>query len=304
MRYIDIYELEFPTNWQSRAKKALDKLRKEIENAELAAQLSGEDVAIARKKVISNGLQRSSSQKIWKDLASKLGDLSNYKCWYSESKNSGSDKDVDHFRPKGSVAEDPNHEGYWWLAFDWLNYRYSCTWCNQRRVDIENCTDGGKWDHFPLSLGSFRAMKEGDDHNDEDVELLDPIDPHDWKLLTFRSDGQPTPSKPEGTREYCRAKVSIWFYHLDRREFVRDRRDLAGRVQRLIQHMEILRMQITQPKMRQLYKDQEKELLRIINKKSEYSSAALAYARAEIYKSECGHQVKRDWLEEILNSNP
>lgn len=304
MRYIDIDELEFPPNWQSRANKALDKLRKEVKNAELTAQIAGEDVAVARKKAIADSLQKSSRQKIWKDLAPKLGKLSNFKCWYSESKNSGSDKDVDHFRPKGSVAEDPDHEGYWWLAFDWLNYRYSCTWCNQRRVDIENCTDGGKWDHFPLGTGSFRAKKEGDDHNDEDIELLDPIDPHDWKLLTFRSDGNPTPAKAKGTREHDRAKASIWFYHLDRYDFVKDRRDLARRVKRIIQYMETLRIQITHPKMKKLYKDQEKELLRLIDKKSEHSAAALAYARAEVYKIERGHQIKRDWLEEILHSNP
>jgi uncharacterized protein (TIGR02646 family) len=304
MRWVDIDKVEFPLNWQSRANNALNELRKEVENAELASQVSGEDVAVARRKALTDGLKKTSRQKIWKDLAPKLGELSNFKCWYSESKNSGSDKDVDHFRPKGSVAEDSEHEGYWWLAFDWLNYRYSCTWCNQRRVDIENRTDGGKWDHFPLRAGSFRAKKEGDDHDDEEVELLDPIDPHDWKLLTFRSDGQPTPAKREGTREHDRAKASIWFYHLDRQEFVKDRRELSRRIQRLVQYMETLRIQISNQKMRKLYKDQEKELLRLIDKNSEYSAAALAYTRAEVYKIERGHQVKREWLEEILNSNP
>jgi hypothetical protein len=49
------------------------------------------------------------------------------------------------------------------------------------------------------------------------------------------------------------------------------------------------------------YKNQHKELLRAIDHDSEYSAAALAYARAEIYKMECGQQVKRQWLEDILN---
>jgi len=56
--------------------------------------------------------------------------------------------------------------------------------------------------------------------------------------------------------------------------------------------------------MRKLYKAQEMELLRLIERDSEYSSSALAYARAEVYKMEHGHQVKREWIEEILNSNP
>lgn len=304
MRWVDIDKLEFPDGWQARADKALDELRKEITNAELAAQLAGTDVATARKAAITKEFKKTKRQKIWKDLAPYLARLRKDKCWYSESKNSGSDKDVEHFRPKNAVSEAPDHEGYWWLAFDWRNYRYSCQWCNQRRVDTINGTDGGKWDYFPVGLGSFRAQQEEDNCDDEEIELLDPIDPHDWKLLTFRLDGKPVPAKPSGTREYVRAEVSIQLYHLDHKEFVDDRRSLAGKVQRLIQYMETLRLQITNPSMRKLYKEQEKELLRVIDRDSEYSAAALAYVRAAIYKMERGHQVKREWIEEILNSNP
>ena len=299
MRWVDIYELEFPLGWHDRAQKALDELKKEIDNAELAARFSGEDIATARKKAISVGLKKKKRQKIWGELSPYLGKLRNEKCWYSESKNSGSDKDVDHFRPKNAVAEDPNHEGYWWRAFDWLNYRYSCVWCNQRRVDVINHTDGGKWDHFPIE-GGFRAKKEGDDCDDEDIDLLDPIVRRDCELLTFSPDGRPVPAKEPDTQEYRRAKASIWLYHLDRKEFVGDRRRLAGKIQRLIQYMETLRPQIVDRKMRKLYLDQEMELLRLIDRNSEYSAAALAYARAEVG----GHQVKRHWLEEILHSNP
>jgi hypothetical protein len=56
--------------------------------------------------------------------------------------------------------------------------------------------------------------------------------------------------------------------------------------------------------MKRFYKERQKALLRLIHPDSEYSAAALAYARFEIYKMERGHQVKREWLEEILNSNP
>ena len=49
------------------------------------------------------------------------------------------------------------------------------------------------------------------------------------------------------------------------------------------------------------YKNRHVELLRAIHPDSEYSAAARVYARSEIYKVEGGHQVKRDWLEEILN---
>ncbi|MBD2513851.1 hypothetical protein H6G93_02285 [Nostoc sp. FACHB-973] len=300
MRWVDIDKLEFPNGWQGRADNALNELRKEIENAELAAQLAGEDIASARKIAITEGLKKSARQKIWRDLAKPLSALQNDKCWYSESKNPTSDKDVDHFRPKNRVAEDPDHEGYWWLAFNWRNYRYSCQWCNQRRVDAANGTDGGKWDHFPVAPGSFRARKEADKCEREEVELLDPIDPEDWKLLTFRLDGQPIPTKPPGTREHDRAANSIRTYHLHCRELVVERKTLAGKIQRLIQNMETLLPKIDDPDMRELYKSHHKDLLRAIDYNSEYSAAALAYARFEIYKMERGRQVKRQWLENIL----
>ena len=311
MRWVDIYELEIPDGWLDLATKALNELKAEIAEAELSAELSakssGDDNTqivykkeIARKKAITDGLKKR--RDIWKKIADNLGKLSNYKCWYSESKNSGSDKDVDHFRPKNAVKEDSSHEGYWWLAFDWKNYRYSCQWCNQRRVDVIHGTDGGKWDHFPLK--SNRAREESDNHEDEEIDLLDPTVASDCKLLTFRPDGCPIPTKTAGTRDYKRAEVSIRLYHLDHQSFVNERRSLAGRIQRLVQQMELLRTNITDLKIRTVYDQQEMELLRLISRNFEYSSAAFAYARAEVYKIERGHQVKRDWLEEILNSNP
>ncbi|MCG5060778.1 MAG: hypothetical protein KA714_23075 [Limnoraphis sp. WC205] len=304
MRWIDIDQLEIPDGWQAKADKALNELRQEIERAEQEACLTGKDISVARKKAISEGLDKNSRKKIWRDLAPYLARLHNGKCWYSESLNPGSNKDVDHFRPKNRVNEDPDHEGYWWLAFDWRNYRYSCQWCNQRRVDTANNTNGGKWDRFPV-FGTFRARQEEDNFEMEEVDLLDPIDPEDWKLLTFRPDGQPTPASINtDTREYKRAEISIQVYHLHCQEFVRDRKKLATNIRLLIERMEIYYSKITDSTMRTLFKNSQKELFRLIDRDSEYSAAALAYARSEVYKMERGHQVKREWLEKILNSNP
>ena len=301
MRYVDMELLNLPPGWQDRANHALDELRAEIAAAEVQARAGGQDILAARKKAITEGLKKPARQAIWRDLATDLALLRKEKCWYSESKNPASDKNVDHFRPKNGVAEDPDHEGYWWKAFDWRNYRYASQWCNQRRVDDVNGTSGGKWDHFPLQAGSFRARQETDDIDREDVMLLDPADPDDWKLLTFRPDGYPTPAKPEGTFEYEKAVTSIGVYHLHCKELVDDRRLLARKVQRTIEDMEILQPHISNPETRRLYKRQQKELLRLIHPDSEYSSAALAYARAEIYTLKLGNQVKREWLEEVVD---
>ena len=300
MRYIDIDLLDIPPGWQARADHALDELRAEVTDADAQARVAGEDVSVARRKAISEGLKKSERQAIWGDLKTCLAKLRNDKCWYSESKNPASDKNVDHFRPKSRVAEDPDHEGYWWLAFTWRNYRYSSQWCNQRRIDVVNGTSGGKADGFPLCSGSFRARLESDDCELERPELLDPIDPNDWKILTFRQDGHATPAKQPGTIEYQRAEKSIEVYHLLCNELVKDRRVLAGRIQRMVQSLETLYPRITDPKLQTLYKHHEKELLRAIDQDAEYSAAALAYAKAEVYTNRAGQLTKRDWLEEIL----
>jgi uncharacterized protein (TIGR02646 family) len=300
MRFVDIDLLAVPNGWQARADQALTELRNEIAQAEVAALAAGENPAIARKAAISEGLKQNTRKTIWRDLNPHFAALKNDKCWYSESRNPTADKNIDHFRPKGRVEEDDTHEGYWWLAFTWRNYRYASQWCNQRRVDV-NDTSGGKWDHFPLFPNSFRARQEQDDIELEDFQLLDPIDPEDWKLLTFRSDGHPTPTKQPGSKEYERAEVSIEVYHLHCKQLVDDRRALAGTIQRFIQELERLLPKIDDPKIRAVYRSIEIQLLRAIHPDSEYSSAALAYARAEIYVNEHGHQIKRDWLEEILN---
>ncbi len=301
MRYVDIDILELPDGWQTRADRALDSLRREIAEAEARARAAGQDPAAARKAAILAGLSIAARTQIWRDLTSPLAALTNGKCWYSESRNPTADKNVDHFRPKNRVHEDPGHEGYWWLAFQWRNYRYASQWCNQRRVDDEHGTSGGKWDHFPLCPGNPRARLETDDYALEQPELLDPIDPDDWKLLTFRQDGYPTPAKQPGTLEYQRAQTSIEVYHLHCNELVNERRALAGEIQRLVQDLERLRPQIVRNGgMKVLYKNRQKDLLRAIRPDADYSSAALAFARAEIYAIVAGQQMKREWLEEML----
>lgn len=304
MRYVDIELLELPAGWQARADNALNELRNEIAAAEANALAAGGDPAAARKAAITAGLKVDARKEIWRELDTPLAALRKGKCWYSESRNPTADKNVDHFRPKNRVDEDPSHEGYWWLAFHWRNYRYASQWCNQRRINDVNGTSGGKWDHFPLCQGSVRARSEADDCDLEEPELLDPIDPDDWKLLTFRQDGHPIPAEQPGTPEYQRAATSIEIYHLHCNELVNERRALAGEIQRLVQDMERLRLRITDGVMKQLYKNQEKELLRKVHENAEYSAAALAFARAEIYTVAGEHQVKREWLEKILNSNP
>lgn len=78
---------------------------------------------------------------VWSDLKWHLFELFNDKCAYCESKVRLTDRgDVEHYRPKGKVDEDPAHPGYFWLAYYEMNLLPSCKLCNQE----------GKKTHFPV----------------------------------------------------------------------------------------------------------------------------------------------------------
>ena len=63
-----------------------------------------------------------------------LDNLFHEKCAYCESSYRAVDaRDIEHFRPKGGIAECPGHTGYWWLADVWTNLLASCPACNQYR---------------------------------------------------------------------------------------------------------------------------------------------------------------------------
>src|SRR5690606_26346987 len=52
--------------------------------------------------------------------------LSNGKCWFSEAYKRAAPYEMDHFRPKKEVINkkgDTPEIGYWWLAFEWSNFR-------------------------------------------------------------------------------------------------------------------------------------------------------------------------------------
>ncbi len=106
------------------------------------------------------------------------------------------------------------------------NYRYSCSYCNSRRV-AEN-SSGGKQDHFPLLNPDQRAWTPENDLGLERPELLDPCDPDDPKLLTFIETGaaHETHQDPAAV-ERRRARTSIELYHLNHIEVKRERKRLA-----------------------------------------------------------------------------
>jgi len=106
----------------------------------------------------------SFKQSIWNLLKLHLFEQYFEKCAYCESKVlTVSLGDVEHYRPKKRVSEDPDHPGYYWLAYDHNNMLPSCERCNRYY---------GKRNVFPIA--GKRAFKPDDDINCEGPLLINP----------------------------------------------------------------------------------------------------------------------------------
>ena len=153
MRHINISEFTPPNNWLKKAEK-------------IKAKLNTLPDIEAKKKYIDQ------CAHVWAALKQDLLVLSNGKCWYCEAKEDRSDYHVDHFRPKKRVMllDGTACDGYWWLAFDWTNYRIACSYCNSPHTG-EDGIARGKSDSFPLRDERFRAKVPEDNRHYPDLRM-------------------------------------------------------------------------------------------------------------------------------------
>ncbi|HET6432556.1 hypothetical protein [Dyella sp.] len=165
--------------------------------------------ALATHELRSNYLGKHSS---WKQLKKWLSHISRNKCWYCEAKSTRAPLDVDHFRPKLRVTVDGiplvNYDGYYWLAYEWSNFRLSCQRCNRPEKD-DSDTLRGKANEFPIQDEARRWQPASDPLEEEFPRLLDPCNQGDCALLADCTDGEVKPSAPENTWEFDRAKYTI-----------------------------------------------------------------------------------------------
>ncbi|MGX9991934.1 hypothetical protein ACS4RR_022655 [Rhizobium sp. Z1P35] len=190
MRWIDQEKIELPEGWLAKA-------------------------AAAKKKMEDEDLKPDDLSDVWRCLKDRFALLSDKRCWICEAPAVRSDNAIDHFRPKSRVAEatkDPS--GYRWLAFDYRNFRYICTFCKSRRCDVIGGTAGGKADHFPLRDEAVRAYVETDDLDHEEPMLLDPCDEADWKLLGCSVESGHPVAATDDAHDVERVNISIDLYHL------------------------------------------------------------------------------------------
>lgn len=168
MRYIDFSLIDKNDPevkaWVDKAEDALNNLKMRITHEE-------------RAEFFKNN-------RLWSEFKPILIKFYGEKCWYSECTLEGSFGDVDHFRPKNKSTNECRKiilaDGYWWLAYDYLNYRLSCEKCN-RSFD-----GGGKNDIFPLKTGTLPALNPNS--NDENI-LLDPCSLVDVGLIDCDESG-------------------------------------------------------------------------------------------------------------------
>lgn len=147
---------------------------------------------------------------IYKDEAGRLAleALFHGKCAYCETYYASQGPvDIEHYRPKGGVEDDPKHWGYWWKAADWNNLLPSCIDCNRRRYQVlptpqtaslvalraagKPIWQTGKENAFPVMAGT-RAYAPGEPPGDEDRTekpyLLNPCNGDPTEHLDFLVD--------------------------------------------------------------------------------------------------------------------
>jgi hypothetical protein len=182
-----------------------------LEKAEkLTAQLDAATSKEERDKIIDD------NSHLWGELADWLLKLSHGKCWFSEARDTYSHWDVEHFRPKKSAKnqDGTEREGYWWLAFDWHNYRICGNVGNRKKGTF-----------FPLCTGSQVASSKARHLiQDEIFFLLDPTRQGDPELLSFNEEGLAAAMPGIGEWPKQRAVESIKRFKLNDHEPLREAR--------------------------------------------------------------------------------
>lgn len=236
----------------------------------------------------------------WNMLQEIMYNLSGGKCWYSEAPPGAGDYEIDHFRPKnrskqhdGTVLK-PN--GYWWLAYNWRNYRLAGGLVNKRRKDRLGADEEvkGKGDYFPLDIdgGSIVCEPPNVNLNHELPILLDPTNVYDTSLISFDKNGEPIVPAGLSDDDKFRVEKSIFFYHLDLEQLIQYRAIVWNQCEKEL--IDINENVVSAPNphtKRAILKKACERLLELTNKNAPFSSVALACIDTFIEK-----QQFKNWL--------
>lgn len=192
-----------PQEWLDRANALTADLKTAQQAVASAANEAQRAAAVsARNKIIGD------NDNLWGEIKEWLMTFSHDKCWFTEAHDTASDYHVEHFRPKKRASEldKTERDGYWWLAFDFRNYRLSGGVPNAKKSVF-----------FPLRPSTNPATCPENNCEDEECLLLDPTKQSDVVLLTFVDGGRAEPSEPNppGGWFHERARHSIERYKLN-----------------------------------------------------------------------------------------
>jgi len=235
------------------------------------AKIDGEtDLAKRRRRV-------KTPPACWPEVRLQLASVNYNKCWYTESKTDPGELDIDHFRPKGRVAGEV-HPGYYWLAYNWRNFRIARKVSNTRNRRRAADDLFGKGDHFPLLTG-VRASRPGDEGL-ESPSLLDPFVFAEAEAIYYASNGEPqlSPKFRDDPVMLERFKITRQLYNLDR--FNGDRYRLITQIERYVDavkialgsHSEGVPIAADHPAMPFI-----EEIVRLIEPEAEFCSATRAF---------------------------
>jgi uncharacterized protein (TIGR02646 family) len=192
--------------------------------------------------------------------------IAHKKCWYSEAKDTYSHCHVDHFRPKKEaigIDKKTDFGGYWWLAFEWTNYRYCGGAGNVRKNSY-------------FAVKKNKANKPEDTIEDEIVFFLDPTDIDDPLKLTFNEEGMAKPISPVTTDwDFIRAEYTIHYLNLNFENLKEARKGIWKICSDLITEIQVLldKEQINPSAARkQKIKDKLEELKKLVRPESEFSA--------------------------------
>lgn len=281
MRYVDIDDLQLPDGWHQEAEAAT-------------------------RAVLQRGAVPREYDEIWRGLKASLAKLLHDKCWFCETPITRSDNAVDHFRPKGRVSDaEREHLGYRWLAFERANFRYACTFCNSRRIDVEHGTSGGKADRFPLLDEAVRVYEVDGialDFDDllktvrgEQPAILDPCDLEDWKLLgCMRENGHPCPASDDRV-DISRVEISIEVYHLDHEPTCKQRHRLAIALLDAVRVAKdaFLKIDTADPESMTDFTSVARRIRRMIDRSAAYSGEMIFLLRGQ-------RSAEHPWIQQLL----
>ena len=221
------------------------------------------------------------SRPVWVKFRSHFERLYGRKCWYTESKNPGTDSDIDHYRPKGRLADHAEHCGYWWEALNWRNFRLSCHHANRLRRNPATNEVGGKGSSFPLLNEADRCEHPDDDMDRERPTILDPTNPEDAALVAFEQDGRV--ALATGTAENASAQRrfadSRQYLHLDWPGFIEERQALFARIYQKVLEGDNARAQLSRDNnhAKNWLRRVASELIEVADHFQPYSRAAQSY---------------------------